>query len=147
MNNGLLFNNIKKSKYRWIKQTFGNSTINITHAPLLFIPSMRFDSSSRIFIEVPPITMSAFEGLWGIASYTHNEKFNWKVYTYNYSAQSWKLLSVVRPLTTASHHDAGHAATDGAVGCQGENRCHQPQQSRHRQCYHGISRSSVTLFI
>ena len=40
-----------------------------------------------------------------------------------------------------------HATTDDTVGCQGDNpRCHQPQQSRHHQCYHGISRSSVTLF-
>ena len=31
--------------------------------------------------------MSAFEGLWGTASYTHNEKFSWKLYTYNYTAQ------------------------------------------------------------
>ena len=92
--------------------------------------------------------MPAFEGLWGTASYTHNEKLSWKLYTYNYTAQSWELLSVVMPLKTASRHDANHAATDGTVGCQGDNpRCHQPQQSRHHQYYHDISRSSVTLFI
>ena len=92
--------------------------------------------------------MPAFEGLWGTASYTHNEKFSWKLYTYNYTAQSWELLSVVRPLKAASRHDANHAATDGTVGCQGDNpRCHQSQQSQHHQYYHDISRSSVTLFI
>ena len=155
--------------------------------------------------------MPAFEGLWGTASYTRDEKFGCKLYTYNYIALSWELLSVVRPLKTASHHDAdprrhwwhgmlsgwqppvppattepaasmlilhlpvlrftvyltktahqwvtrplkteshhdaNHAATDDTVGCQGDNsRCHQPQQSRHHQCFHDISRSSVTLFI
>ena len=70
--------------------------------------------------------MQAFESLWGIASYTHNEKLCWKLYTYNYTAQSWALLSAVRRLKTASRHDAGHAATDGTVGCQGDNpRFHQ----------------------
>ena len=65
--------------------------------------------------------MPAFEGLWGTASFTHSEQFCWKLYAYNYTAQWWELLSVVWPLKTASRHDAGHAATDGTVGCQGDN--------------------------
>ena len=84
--------------------------------------------------------MPAFEDLWGTASYTHNEKFCWKIYTFDYNTQSWGSLLVVRPLKTERNHDAGHTATDDTVGCRGDNpRCHQPRQSQHHQCYQDIS--------
>ena len=72
--------------------------------------------------------------------YIWKKKKSYAVYL-TITAYQW----VTRPLKTESYHDANHAATDDTVGRQGDNPwCHQ---SRHHQCYHGISRSSVTLFI